>query len=671
MKYIKHTFILLLQLAILMPLAGQGYKKADKLANAYEYAKAIPALEKIVIKNKKHKDEAVILLAYCYQMLNEDEKAADYYEMAVKQDGVDPLVHFNYGQTLRTLGRYQEAGEQFRLYASLVPEDERGELLAGYADEIQTWLDQPILNEPENVASLNSPYADFSPVFYLQGAIITTERPKDGSPDDTYEWTGKPYLGLMFAWLNGVVSPTELIYSKPELFDEKLDQRYHDGTVAFSPDGKSMFFTRTIQERVPRDDERFRTHFLKMFHAEFDGEEWSAPEEFFLNSDLYSVGHPAFSPDGEKLYFVSDMENGFGGTDIWVCHKEGEGWSTPENLGETVNTIMDEMFPYIDEDGTLYFSSEGHLGFGGLDIFYSVKEDSIWSKPVNMMRNINTSYDDFGISIDHKLGTALISSNRPGGQGGDDIYAFEIDRKVLRICGKVVDPENKPLPGATVFFLNHTRNEVLILKSDSNGQYCTDVDANTVYTILGKKTTYIEDCLEHEIGELATDPDVLVLAPYEVNQVFELENIYYDLDKWYIRPDAEPPLDKLVRIMQEHPITIELGSHTDSRASDEYNIELSQKRAESVIRYLVLNGINSARMTAKGYGETMLVNDCADGVECTEEEHQLNRRTEFKVTSIGAYGSGWTIEEQFSEGEIIPLSNFERDFFEFCEEEEE
>jgi len=669
MRYLTYIIIFVFQISVLLPLNAQNINKASKRANGYEYAEAIPILEKIIEKNKKDKDEAVVMLADCYRMVNEDEKAAKYYALALNQDSPDPMVYFNYGQTLRTLERYNEAGEQFRKFASLLPDDKRGELLAGFCDEIGMWLDMPVVNEPQNVASLNSPYADFSPVFYRQGAIITTERPRDGSPDETYEWTGNPYLGLMFSWLNGMVTPSELIYSKPEVFDENLDQKFHDGTVAFTDDGNTMFFTRTLQERVPKDNERYRTHFLKTYSTTFEEEVWLTPEPFFLNSDDYSIGHPAFSPDGSTLFFVSDMPGGYGGTDIWICTREGEGWSEAENLGPAINTIMDEMFPYMDEDGRLYFSSEGHMGFGGLDIYYTTKSDDIWENPVNMMRGINSSYDDFGISMDHSLGTGLLSSNRPGGHGGDDIYAFEIGKKMLMICGKVVDPDNNPLPNATVFFLNNTKNEVLILKSDSTGEYCTKVEPNTEYTILGKKTSYIDDCLELTILDNASNPNDLVLAPYEVNQVFELENIYYDLDKWYIRPDAEPPLDNLVRIMLEHPITIELGSHTDCRASDEYNIDLSQKRAESAIRYLVLNGINSARMTAKGYGETMLVNDCADGVECTEEEHQMNRRTEFKVTSIGEYGSGWTIEEQYRAGEIIHLSNFDTGFFDPCANE--
>ncbi len=666
MRYLTYLVIIAVQMAIVFPATGQSMKKANKKTASYEYSQAIPVLEKIIEKDKKGKDEATVLLAYCYRMINDDEKAAKYYAMAIKQEDLAPEVYYYYGQTLRTLERYGEAREQFLEFAELCPDDERGHMMAGYCEQMKEWSKLPIKNEVHNVSSLNSPFADFSPVFYRHGVVITSERPREKVADVTYEWTGKPHLDLMFARLNGIVSPVELIYSEPELFDEHLHQTFHDGTVSFSPDGNSMFFTRTTEERVKKDDERFRTHFLKMYSSEFDGEDWSAPEAFFLNSDQYSVGHPAFSADGNTLYFVSDMPGGQGGTDIWYCKREGDAWGAAENAGTEINTVMDEMFPFIDQDGSLYFASEGHMGYGGLDIFFASPAEEGWNEPVNMMTGVNSSYDDFGISLNHDLGTGLLSSNRPGGIGGDDIYAFELGRKVLTICGKVVDPDGKPLAGATVFFLNKSRNEVLILRSDSTGTYCTEVEPGTDYAILGKKTAYMDDCTALEIKEEAINPEDLVLAPYEVDQVFKIENIYYDLDKWYIRPDAEPPLNNLVKIMKEHPITIELSSHTDCRASDEYNTDLSQKRAESAVRYLVLNGINSARMTAKGYGETKLVNDCADGVECTEEEHQMNRRTEFRVTSVGEYGSGWSLEEQYRTGEVIPLKRFEKNFFDPC-----
>jgi outer membrane protein OmpA-like peptidoglycan-associated protein len=668
MRYISNILFIAILLAFTSTLSGQNIQKARKMFTAYEYAEVIPKLKKIIDRNKKGREEAVVMLADCYRFINDHENAASYYAMAMEQQELDPMVHFYYGQTLRTLERYEESKEQFLKFSELRPEDERGRLLADNCNVVMEWQAYPVKHEPENVSSLNSRYADFSPVFYLQGVVITTERPEGGSAEATYEWTGNPHLKLMFSRLNGMVTPKELIYSEPELLDGTVNQPYHDGTAAFSPDGSTMFFTRTQQERVPKDEDRFKTYMLKMYYVSRDGEEWSKPKPFFLNSDEYSVGHPAFSPDGNSLYFVSDMPGGSGGTDIWMCEREDESWSHAINLGPEINTLMDEMFPHIDEGGTLYFASEGHPGFGGLDLFYASMGEDGWGKVTNLMKDVNSSYDDFGLSLNHGMGTGLFSSNRPGGLGSDDIYAFEIGVKMMEICGKVVDPDKIPLANASVFFLDKARNEVLVLKTDENGEYCTSVEANTDYTILGKKSSYMDDCTHLIIKEDAVDPEVLILAPYEIDQVFTIENIYYDLDKWYIRPDAEPALDNLVKIMKEHPISIELGSHTDCRASDEYNIELSQKRAEAAIRYLVLNGINSARMTAKGYGETKLVNECADGVDCTEEQHQENRRTEFRITGIGEYSSEWTIEEIYKEGDIIPLSSFKKDFFEACVE---
>lgn len=667
MRYRNIILVVFIQLALVLSITGQNVKKASKRALSYEYSEAIPVLEKIIKKNKKGKDEAIVLLADCYRLMNDEANAAEYYALAIQQEGIAPINYYYYGQALRTLGRYDEAKKQFSTYAGLAADDPKGAIMATYCEDINEWIDLPVQHEAMNVVSLNSAYADFSPYFYRHGVVITSDRPDGYKSNATYEWTGKPYLGLEFGRLNGVVSAVDLIYSEPELFSEDLNDNYHDGTVTFSPDGNTIYFTRTVQERVPKDDERFSTYYLKIYSSTFDGDEWSKPEEFFLNSTEYSVGHPALSPDGNCLFFASDMPDGHGGTDIYVCKKEGEGWSAPLNLGPTVNTAFNEMFPYMDEEKTLFFSSEGHLGYGGLDLFYVNKTDEDWTEPQNMMADVNSSYDDFGISINADLGTGLFSSNRPGGLGLDDIYAFELSPKMLMICGNVVDPDNNPIPGATVFFLNETKNEVLILKTDSAGVYCTEVTSETDYTILAKKTMFMDDCTLLGIDQEVVNPDVLVLTPYELDVAYKIENIYYDLDKWYIRPDAEPPLDELVEVMLAHPIEIELGSHTDCRASDDYNMDLSQKRAESAVRYLVLSGVAPSRMTAKGYGEKMLVNECADGVECTEEQHQLNRRTEFRIISVDENAKD-ALEALYEEGDVIPLRNFDRDFFEVCEE---
>lgn len=664
MKYLTLTIIVLL--VSMTSLTGQSFNKAKKQAAAYEYAQAIPVLEKIIEKNKKAKDEAVVLLADCYRMLNEDEKAAGYYAMAVEQDSVDPIVYFHYGQMLQTMERYDEAATQFTKYASLNPEDKRGEMMAGSCKEISAWIDDPEQKELRNVASLNSPYADFSPVYYGHGLVFTSDRPKEELKDNTFEWTGNPYLGLMFAWSNGTLSSGEPNFTQPEIFDKYPAQPFHEGNVAFSPDLTKMIITRTQEDKVPRDVERFRTHYLKMFQSEINDGKWSQPEPFEFNSDVYSVGHPAFSSDGSKLYFTSDMPGGQGGTDIWMCAMKDGSWSDPQNLGPEINTLMDEMFPYMDCKGVLYFASEGHAGYGGLDIFYSSQVDGVWGKPTNMMKGINSSYDDFGPAIDHKMKTGLISSNRPGGQGSDDIYAFSMKPKPKEICGKVIDTRYNPVEGATIFFLDHGSNMVRILKTDSEGKYCTKIEENTSYSILGKKVSFKDNCLLFRYSGVIVNPDDLVLTPYEIDGTYEVDNIYYDLDKYQVRTDAQDALDELATIMKEHPITIELGSYTDCRGSDEYNIELSQKRAESVIRYLILQGVDPSRMTAKGYGESQPVNECTDGVACTEEEHQMNRRTEFKVTGLISAGSRSNLDN-YIEGDVFPKERFGSGFFVVCD----
>ncbi|MFH1937866.1 MAG: OmpA family protein, partial [Bacteroidota bacterium] len=420
------------------------------------------------------------------------------------------------------------------------------------------------------------------------------------------------------------------------------------------------------------DQDRIRTYLLKIYSSEQKESKWANPVAFFLNNDTFSVGHPALSKDGNVLIFVSDMEGGYGGTDLYMCRRENSTWSQPVNMGPVINTFGNEMFPFQAENGDLYFASDGHPGFGGLDILITRQlADSTWLQPCNLFQPINSSYDDFSLCIAGNNKHGLFSSNRPGGLGSDDLYVFRRPEEMVPgsmklevmtcLSGYVKDKTTlKPIHNATVFFLDQETNQSLVLKTDSNGYYRTQVTPGKSHAVKAMQTGYIADCFlfaTDTISQMAnlTAPRDLLLDRLSHDRTFVLENIYYDLDKWYIRPDAQPSLDKLVLLMKENPVNIELGSHTDSRATETYNNELSQKRAESVVRYMVLQGINPLRITARGYGETQPVNECRDGVFCTEEQHQLNRRTEFKVISwfddvmeetldLSCYHSGQTVE---------------------------
>jgi outer membrane protein OmpA-like peptidoglycan-associated protein len=327
------------------------------------------------------------------------------------------------------------------------------------------------------------------------------------------------------------------------------------------------------------------------------------------------------------------------------------------------------MFPYVHNDGSLYFASSGHMGYGGLDIFKSTQEKGQWTEPANMMAPMNSSYDDFGLSFMPEIGVGLFSSDRPGGMGGDDIYAFE---SLVKVKGKVLACNDEgvdclPAENATVFVLNKKTNQVMVFKTDAMGQYELEVSPRNEYAIKATKDGYFSDGTSIKVKNSYFHVRDLMLEKHKEGKVFTVDNIYYDFDKWFIREDAKPALDNLVRIMQENPITVELSSHTDCRGTDAYNMKLSQKRAQSAVDYIIENGVDADRITAKGYGESMPVNDCVDGVKCTDEEHQANRRTEFKIISVTPEPPPQEIDEtKYLNGEVYENNVFSHDFFEGC-----
>ena len=609
------------------------------------------------------------MLADCYRSMNNEQKATELYAQIIEFDSIDPVNHYYYGQALRTLGKYAEAKEQFQLYARLAPEDPRGQLFAEYSEEIQSWIKKANKNEVHSIESINSENSEFSPIVYNDGIVFSSDRDLKKYLNPTYDWTGKPYLNFFYAKADSTAPSFDPSYYEAESFSNKLNDAYHDGTAVFNSTGTIIYFTRTEKEKVARDDDNLFTNKLKLYMSEFADEKWSKAEPLGLNNEAYSTGHPALSPNDSLLYFASDMPGGLGGTDLYVAKMTNNGWGEPENLGAKINTIENEMFPYMHKDGTLYFASAGHLGYGGLDIFKSKSENGEWATPENMMAPLNSSYDDFGLTFISGMGVGLFSSDRPGGRGGDDIYAFE---SLVKIEGKVLGcgeegVECLPLENATIFVLNKTTNIVTVLKTDAMGRYDLEVSPRTEYAIKASKKGFFSDGTSIKTRNTYFPVRDLKLEKHKEGKVFTVENIYYDFDKWFIRDDAKPALDNLVRIMQENPITVELSSHTDCRGSDTYNLKLSQKRAQAAVDYIIEHGVDATRITAKGYGELMPVNNCVDGVKCTDEEYQANRRTEFKIISVTPEPPPQEIDEaKYLNGEVYEKNIFSNDFFEGC-----
>jgi outer membrane protein OmpA-like peptidoglycan-associated protein len=677
----KNTGIFLIFiLAFLFNLEGiSQIKKADKHFKMYNYSRAIPyLLEATGDDDTEVRNKAIQMLADCYRLTNNNGEARAWYEKAVEINNSNPINFFYLGQAYRGLGLYKKAEEAFLSFKLVCPDSLDAQKYYDYCVNIQEWLDLPPMAEVKNVETINTRYSEFSPAIYKGGIVFTSDRMKD-QLDETYGWTNFNYLNLHYTepeYYKNLWSPM-----KPsELMKNNFNQEYHDGPATFTYDSKRIYVTKTLEKDGKKDEDNITTSLLKLFYADIEEGKKVSFQPMPFNSKNYSTAHPAISEDNKKIIFSSDMPGGFGGSDLYFSVFENEGWTTPKNLGGVINTVGNEVFPYWSGDSVLFFASDDHQGYGGLDIFRStLLNDSTWSDPENLKAPINSSYDDFGIVLSENKTEGLFSSNRPDGKGSDDIYAF----KNLKFAPKIKPPfivngyvKEKgtliPVKQATIFIFDSNANNVLIAKTDSYGYFEAEASYDQIYIAKAMKDSFLYDCLSFRTPDDVelmnySLPRDLLLGKIEIELVTRVE-IYYDVDKWDIREDAKPPLDSLVRFMKNNPINAELSSHTDCRASAEYNLNLSQKRANAAVDYIVSQGINAGRIIAKGYGESRLVNHCADGVTCSDTEHQANRRTEFKITGVDPL---LLLENKFDlsvfrSGDLINPNLLDADFFDDC-----
>ncbi|MEO9512074.1 MAG: OmpA family protein [Flavobacteriaceae bacterium] len=648
MKTLKTKIQIPLLLMVCVVQAQLKYQNADINFDNMMYVRAAKQYESIV---KKGDDSQEVLqrLGDAYFFNTDMTNAAKWYGLLFSkyEKVLDPEYIFRYVHALKGIGNYTLAKGLMKIYKQRSKKDGFNVAQLNDNDEL---LDELLSRQPQfyiSNLSINSTMADFGTIFYKDKIVFSSSRDSLRFETNIYEWNKQPYLDFFMADTNNLGSDL----ARVEQFSGILNTRYHEAAASFMPEGNVIYFTRNnySNETLGRDSEG--TNHLKMYTSQLQGGEWTDAIEVSFNNEDYSVGQPALSPDGNKLYFVSDMPGSIGGTDIFVVEIDEAGsFSEPRNLGPTINTSGREMFPFITED-KLYFASDGHLGLGGLDIFESELGNKGFGLPNNLGKPVNSNRDDFAYIVNEQTRRGYFSSNREGGKGDDDIYSFQ---RMEEICmqtieGSVVRKSNaQPMVNVKVSLLTSAGIPLASTITDAYGAFSFSnvLDCETAYNIqVGKegflpnekafKTTSEKDFANSVPLEITKELNKLIVRENGILKI-KIDNIYFDVNKAEIRPDAAQELNKIVEVMKEYPkMVIKIEAHTDSRGSDRYNETLSDKRAKATGNYIISQGIGPNRLeSAIGYGEKVLLNQCSNGVKCTTEEHDANRRSEFIIVKM-------------------------------------
>ncbi|XMO87118.1 OmpA family protein [Algibacter sp. AS12] len=634
----KQIYILSILGALVFNCAfAQKVKSSRKAIKKYENLAYVDSRNQLLkLANQDDVSPDVIeKLANSFYFNNEMKDAVVWYDKLMAFNlPTEPENYYRYAQALRAVERYDDSDRVLKSFAAIRSEDSR----------VLEFLKKPEYVKAINEISddyelvnldINTAYSDFGTSTYNGHLVFASSRDQD---ENIYKWNNQPFLDLFELNDNGSVSEV----------NGDVNTKYHESSTSFTKDGKTAYFTRNNFHRGKFKKNDNDIHGLKIYKATLVDSVWTNIVSMPFNDDQYNVAHPALSPDEKQLYFASDMFGTQGASDIFVVDINEDGsYGVPRNLGPKINTEGRENFPFVSENGTLYFSSDGHLGLGGLDVFKiaanNINDDS--SMIQNMGEPINSPKDDFGFIINDETNKGYISSNREGGKGDDDIYSFERPSCARDVTGTVVNKRTQMIiPDADVFVYDSNRNLLQTFKSDASGNFSFNLDCKErTYLIEAKKDKFKEDFIDFTVKlgqtaelelELKLDPAAATIGT-DLALLLGLNPIYFDYDKSYIRPDAEIELAKVINYMKEYPnVKIDVRSHTDSRGKDAYNWALSNRRNKSTRAYIIeKGGISSSRLTGQGYGETRLVNHCNNSVKCSKQEHQDNRRSEFIVVS--------------------------------------
>ena len=645
--------LIIILITISLPEVAAQKRKSERAYssfNAGEYFDAIDQFKDAYSKTNKSdkitRTELVYMIAECYRLINDPKNAETWYKLAVKSSYSKPDGQYYLAESVKKNGKYQQAIDEFKKYKQVAPADARADQEIRSCELALEWLRNPESYKVEELKELNSKESDFSPAYVRDdfGMVYFTSSRDDAAGNKTHGATGQSFTDIFESRVD-----KKSKWSTPVPVME-INSEFEDGTPSLSSDYKELYFTRCeVGKREKKG--------CVIMYSKRAGDAWGQPKNVGILADSVVAAHPALSPDGSTLYFVSDIEGGFGKKDIWKTtrSKGGDAWSKPVNLGPDINTTGDELFPYCREDGTLYFSSDGLIGMGGLDIFKAKPQpDGSWVV-LNMKPPVNSFADDFGIILENGNEKGIFSSTRKG-KGNDELYSFELPPLKFNVTGLVKDEKTGVAITGSLVQLIASDGSNLQAETGSSGDFKFGLKADVDYIFLASKRGYLNGKeKETTKGQEKSREFMVTILLTGIDKPIELPNILYDFGKWDLRPESMVSLDKLVETLLDNPnVTIELMSHTDSRDTEEYNQELSQKRAQIVVQYLIDKGIAAERLSPKGYGEstpkvvdpdivkqnpflragTPLSEQYINSLASDEEKeiaHQINRRTEFRV----------------------------------------
>ncbi|WP_413511174.1 OmpA family protein [Myroides odoratus] len=628
--------------------------KADQKFEKYEYINAIEIYQKAAEKGFKSVNTLQKLGdAYYFtgKLIDANKWYQELFQFAKEsQEAIESEYYYRYAQTLRTIQNYELADQYMVEFTALEQGDSRAQLFEANKNDYKSDIEKRSNRYEVEALQINSEYSDYGATIYKDQFVYTSARAsKEASGNEIHKWTNEAYTSLYASRIN-----PDGTFDEPQLFFDGDRQDINQSTAVFTKDGKTVYFT---QNATAKKDEiqqnRYKNARLELFQSNWqENGTWSKPVAVTINDPKANNAHPALTPDDRWLYFVSDRHSSIGQSDLFRVERQSDGsFGKVENIGKPINTEGRETFPFISSDYMLYFSTDGRPGLGGLDIFRTkINVDGSFGAVQNIGEPMNSSADDFGYYFDPQTKKGFVSSNRSGGTGGDDIYFVQEKKDLIckqSIDGRVFNASTKEsLAQAKITVYDATYSVLHNLQADEHGKFIlTDLDCGKKYRLKAEapefQTKEISQTMGYELNaveqvEIGLDPiQETITEDDDLFKKLKLQPIYFDFDKAVIRPDAAAELAKVVEVLNKYPnLKIEVRSHTDSRGNDTYNKQLSNRRAKATMQWIIKQGIDKARISAQGYGESQLINGCTNDSSCSEEQHQENRRSEFIIVKM-------------------------------------